>query len=237
MRISILTYFLLISLSNAVTKHCHGDRCFWLSDTTQGTQSQGRTACQSEGGDLAVMETEELYNFVASNLRLVICTTNILRGCFARQITRELINLILKKYYFLWFSSFLFNPEKVLESSNTVYMLKMSKIDQEDLKTLLLKYLSTELLKCDYTLDLLTHLTLKKWMSKKQDWTLKFSACKYKLWKIGKVSSKYVMSPICISRAVSKTDNIGVFPKFFSLNDKKCMIFKGLESATQPPLV
>ena len=101
MRISILTYFLLISLSNAVTKHCHGDRCFWLSDTTQGTQSQGRTACQSEGGDLAVMETEELYNFVASNLRLVICTTNILRGCFARQITRELTNLILKKYYFL----------------------------------------------------------------------------------------------------------------------------------------
>ena len=57
MRISILTYFLLISLSNAVTKHCHGDRCFWLSDTTQGSQSQGRTACQSEGGDLAVMET------------------------------------------------------------------------------------------------------------------------------------------------------------------------------------
>ena len=40
-------------------------------------------------------------------------------------------------------------------------MLKMSKIDQEDLKALLLKYLSTEFLKCDYTLDLLTHLTLK----------------------------------------------------------------------------
>ena len=80
MRTSILTFFSLISLSNAVTKRCHGDRCYWLSDTVQGTQSQGRAACQSEGGDLAVIETEELYDFVVSNFRLVICPTNILRG-------------------------------------------------------------------------------------------------------------------------------------------------------------
>ena len=38
----------------------------------QGTWSQGRTACQSEGGDLAVMETEELYDFVVGNFRFVI---------------------------------------------------------------------------------------------------------------------------------------------------------------------
>ena len=57
--------------AHAVTQHCHGDRCYWISDTSQGTWSQGRTACQLEGGDLAVMETEELFDFVVSTFRLV----------------------------------------------------------------------------------------------------------------------------------------------------------------------
>ena len=66
----ILCYVYLFC-AHAVTKHCHGDQCYWISDTAQGTWTEGRTACQSEGGDLAVMETEELYDFVVSNFRLV----------------------------------------------------------------------------------------------------------------------------------------------------------------------
>ena len=58
----------------AVTQHCHEGtgRCYWISDTSQGTWAEGRTAYQSEGGDLAVMETEELFDFVVTKFRLVI---------------------------------------------------------------------------------------------------------------------------------------------------------------------
>ena len=53
-----------IQIISGATQHCHGDRCFWISEAPPGDWSQGRTTCQSEGGDLAVMETEELYDFV-----------------------------------------------------------------------------------------------------------------------------------------------------------------------------
>ena len=64
----ILCYF---SYAHAITQHCHGDRCYWVSDAAEGTWSEGRTACQSEGGDLAVMETEELFDYAAIAFGLV----------------------------------------------------------------------------------------------------------------------------------------------------------------------
>ena len=59
---------------HAVTQQCHEGtgRCYWISDTTQETWSEGRTACQSEGGDLAVMEREQLFDFVVTTFRFVI---------------------------------------------------------------------------------------------------------------------------------------------------------------------
>ena len=59
----------LIQIISGATQHCHGDRCFWKSEAPPGDWFQGRTTCQSEGGDLAVMETEELYDFVVSMFR------------------------------------------------------------------------------------------------------------------------------------------------------------------------
>ena len=66
----VISYSILYA--HAVTQHCHGDRCYWISDAGEGTWAEGRAACQSEGGDLAVMETPELFDFVSSNFRLVI---------------------------------------------------------------------------------------------------------------------------------------------------------------------
>ena len=67
-----------ILFADAVTQHCHEGtgRCYWISDTAQGTRSEGRTARQSEGGDLAVMETEELFDFVVTTFRFAIKTNN-----------------------------------------------------------------------------------------------------------------------------------------------------------------
>ena len=50
------------------THHCHNatGRCFWMGNGSK-TWDAARTACQSEGGDLAVMETEELWDFVRNN--------------------------------------------------------------------------------------------------------------------------------------------------------------------------
>ena len=65
-----------ILFADAVTQDCHegAGRCYWISDTTQGTLSEGRTACQSEGGDLAVMETGKLFDFVVTTFRFEIKT-------------------------------------------------------------------------------------------------------------------------------------------------------------------
>ena len=59
---------LLAEIAASLNKHSHNEtgRCFWLG--TGGKKwHEARAACQSQGGDLAVMETEELQNF-ASNL-------------------------------------------------------------------------------------------------------------------------------------------------------------------------
>ena len=56
-----------------VTKHCEplSGRCFWLSQWDAGSWKEGREACQSEGGDLAVMETEQLLEYIIANVAYV----------------------------------------------------------------------------------------------------------------------------------------------------------------------
>ena len=58
----------LTNFSMATNKQCHNQtgRCFWLGNGSKAWDA-ARTACQSDGGHLAVMENEELHNF-ASNL-------------------------------------------------------------------------------------------------------------------------------------------------------------------------
>ena len=68
MNVSFYLPFLVVILndiSEAIDKHCHNEtgRCFWLG-TGSKSWDAARTDCQSEGGDLAVMETEELWDFV-----------------------------------------------------------------------------------------------------------------------------------------------------------------------------
>ena len=69
MKIKIAYYFTIVVavlINQAVsTRHCHNEtgRCYWMGNGSKSWED-ARTACQSEGGDLAVMETEELWNFV-----------------------------------------------------------------------------------------------------------------------------------------------------------------------------
>ena len=58
----------LLKIATSLNKHCHDEtgRCYWLGSGGKKWH-EARAACQSQGGDLAVMETEELHNF-ASNL-------------------------------------------------------------------------------------------------------------------------------------------------------------------------
>ena len=63
----------LLPLSIAITTRCHGEtgRCYWVG--SEGvTWYDARTSCQSEGGDLAVIETEDLMNFVHTEFRYSI---------------------------------------------------------------------------------------------------------------------------------------------------------------------
>ena len=65
-----LVYLLLLvvtltEVSQAIDKQCHNGtgRCYWLG-TGSKTWDAARISCQSGGGDLAVMETEKLWDFV-----------------------------------------------------------------------------------------------------------------------------------------------------------------------------
>ena len=62
---------LSIHLNNAeeLELKCHNGtgRCFWIDTGTQNAFGKARDRCQSAGGDLAVMETQELWNFFISN--------------------------------------------------------------------------------------------------------------------------------------------------------------------------
>ena len=62
--ILLLLSFIQI-LSATTPRHCHNGtgRCYWIG-TGHRDWKQARAACQSEGGDLAVMETKELHDYV-----------------------------------------------------------------------------------------------------------------------------------------------------------------------------
>ena len=70
---SVLDIFLLllsiIQILSAITEHCHNGtgRCYWIG-TGSKNWNEARAACQSEGGDLAVMETKELHDYVTSGV-------------------------------------------------------------------------------------------------------------------------------------------------------------------------
>ena len=51
---------------------CHNatGRCYWWGADT-ATWDSARETCQSDGGDLAVMETQELWDFVQEEIRYV----------------------------------------------------------------------------------------------------------------------------------------------------------------------
>ena len=67
MAVKGLHYFVVITFlvksSKSTDRQCHNEtgRCFWLG-TGSKTWEAARTACQSEGGDLTVIETKELWD-------------------------------------------------------------------------------------------------------------------------------------------------------------------------------
>ena len=64
---SVFWALLLFEIAESLNKHCHNGtgRCYWLGSGGKKWH-EARAACQSQGGDLAVMETEELHNFAAN---------------------------------------------------------------------------------------------------------------------------------------------------------------------------
>ena len=56
---------------NAVEKKCYSEtgRCFWLGSTSSVNRETARSVCQSQEGDLAVMETKVLWDFVSNEFR------------------------------------------------------------------------------------------------------------------------------------------------------------------------
>ena len=43
-------------------------RCFWMTKSL-GNATDGHTACQANDGELAVLETEELWMFIKDNFQ------------------------------------------------------------------------------------------------------------------------------------------------------------------------
>ena len=70
LRILIL-FWNFIGFSLAITRHCHNatGRCYWMSTAANADWATARANCQSDEGDLAVMETQELWDFVTSTFR------------------------------------------------------------------------------------------------------------------------------------------------------------------------
>ena len=64
------TFLVLTRKVSAITQHCHTGtgRCFWMGSGSS-TWDDARAACRQDGGDLAVMETVELYNYVMNTVR------------------------------------------------------------------------------------------------------------------------------------------------------------------------
>ena len=55
----------------SITEHCHTGtgRCFGEGTTGSESWEDARAACQQDGGDLAVMETEELNDYVRDTFK------------------------------------------------------------------------------------------------------------------------------------------------------------------------
>ena len=79
----LLVILFSVKCSEATDRQCHNEtgRCYWLG-TGSKTWNAARTACQSDGGDLAVMETEELYDF----------TSNLFSSGWVSIFTFEMLN-------------------------------------------------------------------------------------------------------------------------------------------------
>ena len=60
--------FFLAESSGNRTCEAETGRCYWLTGAAPVTWEECRTLCQSEAGDLAVIETQALWNFVTNNL-------------------------------------------------------------------------------------------------------------------------------------------------------------------------
>ena len=68
--LNFIVFFLnLVCLSVAITRHCHPGTglCYWMSTVSKADWATARKNCQSQGGDLVVMETLELWCFVKRN--------------------------------------------------------------------------------------------------------------------------------------------------------------------------
>ena len=67
---SVWIWLLVLKFSTA-TQECHTEtgRCYWLSTSGDADWETARSNCQSQGGDLAVIETVELYDFVYGKFR------------------------------------------------------------------------------------------------------------------------------------------------------------------------
>ena len=61
----------LFCVTVAITRHCDSatGRCYWMSNAGNADWATARTNCQSQGGDLAVIETGELWDFVMSKFK------------------------------------------------------------------------------------------------------------------------------------------------------------------------
>ena len=62
----LFPYFVVIT-----AKACHNatGRCFWVASATRTNWVDSRIICQQEGGDLAVMETQELRVFAKDKFK------------------------------------------------------------------------------------------------------------------------------------------------------------------------
>ena len=69
---SLLCILIFIKRLNTTTQHCHTGtgRCYWKGTGT-ATWDDARAACQQNGGDLAVMETAELNDYVKDTFRYI----------------------------------------------------------------------------------------------------------------------------------------------------------------------
>ena len=71
LRMILLVIFFNLIPHSMATQHCYPgtSRCYWMSTAADADWSTARANCQLQGGDLAVMETEELWDFVVGKIR------------------------------------------------------------------------------------------------------------------------------------------------------------------------